>query len=75
MWDGKRPAGRYISGWGWLCFNEVQNFMKFFKFNRNAFHRYMQSIGYDVTLEKIMDGLKENFIIVVVHGREEEFKL
>ena len=48
-----------ITAWGWICLKEVQRFTQFFKFDRFAFHRYMQSLGYDVTFEKVMQGLNE----------------
>ena len=75
MWDGKRTQGKPLSAWGYICFMEAMRYTQFFKFNRYAFHRYMQSLGYDVSLEKVMDGLKEKFIIVCVHGGEEEYRI
>lgn len=76
MWDGRRP-GDYVplTAWEYICFVECERFTKFFQFERHAFHRYMQSLGYNESLEKVMEGLKRKFIIVVVHGREEEYRL
>ena len=71
MWDGRRP-GDYVplTAWEYICFIECERYTKFFQFERNAFHRYMQSLGYDVSLEKVMDGLKRMFIIwLCMEGR------
>ena len=52
-----------ITAWGMICHKEAHHFLTVFKWDVNVFYRYIRSLGYDVTYERVISGLKETFIV------------
>ena len=50
-----------ITAWGMICHREALLFLGVFKWDSKAFYRYILSLGYDVTYQRVIEGLKETF--------------